>query len=318
MPSFGLHLTTFPDPAGPVTLAAHVREVTATLEATGTFGSLWLTDHVRHLGPEGPTRPMPEAHVLLGAVGATTTRLRLGVLAASVVYRRPALLAKMVTTLDVLSGGRAVLGIGAGHPRTESEHREYGYEFPPLGERMAMLDDALTTIRPMIGSAPDPDAPSNWPRPVNPAGIPVLVAGSGEQRLLRIAAKHADLINLSFPSGDRLARVPHKLDVLAEHCATIGRDPSALTVTYKGMCAIAPSRNEARAMWERWRQPRGIGDVDQRDGVFVGEPGDIAEQVQPFLDAGIEHLIVEFAGGTDPKSIALAAEALAPLAGGLQ
>jgi alkanesulfonate monooxygenase SsuD/methylene tetrahydromethanopterin reductase-like flavin-dependent oxidoreductase (luciferase family) len=237
----------------------------------------------------------------------------LGLLAASVVYRNPALLAKMITTLDVLSGGRAILGIGAGHPRTQAEAESYGYPFPPVRARMEMLDHALEVIRPMIAAGPVGSAPPNWPRPLRPGGIPVLVAGSGEQRLLRIAAKHADMINLSLPSGDSLARIPHKLDVLRQHCATVGRDPAQITVTYKATMAVAESRTHARAAWDQWAPSFGLREPAAEAGAFVGEPADIAGMVRPFLDAGVDHLIVELAGGTGPESIALAAKALAPL-----
>jgi alkanesulfonate monooxygenase SsuD/methylene tetrahydromethanopterin reductase-like flavin-dependent oxidoreductase (luciferase family) len=315
MTSFGLHVTTYPELNGPTSLAAYLHEVGDTLESTGVFSTLWLSDHVQHLGPEGPHRPMPESHLVLAAVAAHTTTLHLGILATSVLYRPPALLAKMITTIDALSGGRAILGIGAGHPRTEAEHLAYGYAFPPVGERMAILDDALETIRSMTGPLAVAGAPPNWPRPVDADGIPILVAGSGEQRLLRIAAHHADMINLSFPSGDTIERLPHKLDVLARHCATVGRDPATITVTYKALLAVEASRAEAAEAGERWCAPRGLTGLDQRSGVFVGEPTHIAEQVRPFLDAGVEHLVIELAAGADAKTISLAAEALAPLIG---
>jgi alkanesulfonate monooxygenase SsuD/methylene tetrahydromethanopterin reductase-like flavin-dependent oxidoreductase (luciferase family) len=313
MTTFGLHLTSYPDTRRRGSLLDDLREITDAMEGTGVLDTLWLTDHVRHLGPEGPTMPMPESHLVLAAVAATTRTIRLGVLAASVVYRNPALLAKMVTTLDVLSGGRAVLGIGAGHPRTEAEHRAYGLRFPSVPDRMTMLDDALTTIRAMTGPAPDALAPPNWPRPANPAGVPVLVAGSGERRLLRIAARHADMVNLSFPAGDGVDRIPHKLDVLARHCAAVGRDPAAIRLSYKALLCVAPSRAEARDAWDAWRTPRGVPDLDHRAGVFVGEPAEVADQVRPFIDAGVEHLVVELSGGVRPGSIDLVAAALGPL-----
>jgi alkanesulfonate monooxygenase SsuD/methylene tetrahydromethanopterin reductase-like flavin-dependent oxidoreductase (luciferase family) len=257
---------------------------------------------------------MPESHLVLAAVAAATTKLDLGVLATSVVYRNPALLAKMITTLDVLSGGRAILGIGAGHPRTQAEAESYGYRFPPVGTRMEMLEHALEVIRPMTGPEPAGGAPPNWPRPLRAGGIPVLVAGSGEQRLLRIAARHADMINLSLPSGDSLTRIPHKLDVLRQHCATVGRDPAQVTVTYKATMAVAESPEQARAAWDQWGPPLGISEPAAEAGAFVGEPAQIAGMIRPFLDAGVQHLIVELAGGAGPESIALAAKALAPLA----
>ena len=143
----------------------------------------------------------------------------------------------------------------------------------------------------------------------------MLVAGSGEQLLLRIAARHADMINLSLPSGDTLARIPHKLDVLRRHCGTVGRDPAEITVSYKATLAVAETRGQARAAWDQWGPRFGISEPAAEAGAFVGEPAEIADMVGPFLDAGVEHLIIELAGGATPQSIALAAKALTPLAG---
>ncbi len=311
MTTFGLHLTSYPRPDAGGSIAAYTREIAVAAENSGVFGTLWLTDHVQN---PGPAAPAPEPHLILAAVAACTERLDLGLLATSVVYRNPALLAKMITTLDVLSGGRAILGIGAGHPRTQAEAESYGYTFPPVSARMDMLDHALEVIRPMIGSEPAAGGPPNWPRPLRAGGIPVLVAGSGEQRVLRIAAKHADMINLSLPSGDTLARIPHKLDVLRRHCATVGRDPALITLTYKATMAVAESRQAARAAWDRWAPMFGLGEPAAEAGAFVGEPAEIADMVRPFLDAGVDHLAVELAGGTGAESIALAAKALVPLA----
>lgn len=313
MTTFGLHLTSYPEPDAGGSIAAYTRDVALAAENSGVFGALWLTDHLHSLGPAGPAAPVPESHLVLAAVAACTRQLDLGVLAASVVYRNPALLAKMITTLDVLSGGRALLGIGAGHPRTQAEAESYGYAFAPVRARMEMLDHALEVIRPMIGASPAGGATPNWPRPLRPGGIPVLVAGSGEQRLLRIAAKHADMINLSLPSGDSLARIPHKLEVLRQHCVTVGRDPAQITVTYKATMAVAETRRQARAAWDQWAPSFGLGEPAAEAGAFVGEPADIAGMIQPFLNAGIDHLVVELAGSTGPESIALAAKALTPL-----
>ena len=179
-----------------------------------------------------------------------------------------------------------------------------------------MLDHALGLIRSMTGPGPVPGAPPNWPRPLRAGGIPVLVAGSGEQRLLRIAAKHADMINLSLPSGDSLTRIPHKLEVLRQHCATVGRDPAQITVTYKATMSVAESPGHARAAWDQWGQRFGISEPAAEAGAFVGEPAEIADMIRPFLDAGVQHLIVELASGAGPESIALAAKALAPLTTG--
>lgn len=297
MTTFGLHLTDFSGPQFSGTgLLGAVTDIADALEQSPAFTTLWLTDHMQNLGPAGPAAPMPEAYSLLNAVAARTSTLRLGVLATSVLYRHPQFLAKTVCTLDLLSGGRSILGIGAGHPRTEVEHVAFGYEFPDVGSRMHRLESALETIRPMIGSA----------------GIPVLVAGSGEQRLLRIAARHADMINLSFPSGDSIDRIAHKREVLARHCATVGRDPEEIAVTYKAILAVDETAQRAREQWRQWRSARAVPDVGSRAGVFVGSPDEIAEQFEPWLHAGIAHFVVEFTR-TDAASIALADRALAAL-----
>src|SRR5690242_14316783 len=148
MPRFSLHLTSFRESVDDTqTVFERVWALADRLDRSGTFDTLWLTDHVHNLGPEGPMAPVLEPYTLLAALASRTRHLRLGVLATSVTYRPPALLAKMMTTLDVVSGGRAILGIGAGHPRTESEQRAYGIEFPAIGERMDRLAEALQVIR---------------------------------------------------------------------------------------------------------------------------------------------------------------------------
>jgi len=317
MTTFGIHLTTFDAPqlSGDRLLPGLV-EIADVLESSPGFSALWLADHMQDLRPGAAQAPMPEAYLTLAALAGRTTRLDLGVLATSVLYRSPALLAKMVTTLDALSGGRAILGIGAGHPRTEAEHRRYGVDFPTVPQRMALLDEALRTIRAMISADADPTAPPNWPRPARSGGIPLLVAGSGEQRLLRVAARYADLINLSFPSGDSLDRIPHKLAVLAEHCRTVGRDPATIGVTYKGVLCLADSPVAAGTIWDRWRRARGLPDgLDSRHGVFVGEPSQIADQLQPWLKAGIAHIVFELPNIDDLEAVARAGQLLGDLSG---
>jgi alkanesulfonate monooxygenase SsuD/methylene tetrahydromethanopterin reductase-like flavin-dependent oxidoreductase (luciferase family) len=313
MTTFGLHLTDFtaPEFAGDRLLDA-VSVIAAEMEGTPAFTTLWLSDHMQYLGPGGVRAPMPEAYSLLNAVAARTSRIQLGVLATSVLYRQPTLLAKQVVTLDALSSGRAILGIGAGHPRTEAEHLAYGYEFPGIGRRMDILERALETIRPMIAAVPPDESPPNEPRAVRPGGVPVLVAGSGEQRLLRVAARYADMINLSFPSGDSLDRIQHKRRVLATHCATVGRDPDDITVTYKAVVSVAKNSADAHRDWQQWRLARGIAECDSAAGVFVGTAQEVIDQFQPWLLVGIDHFVVELVR-TDAASIARAGRALAQL-----
>ena len=322
MPTFGLHLTSFRHPSEPDgCFFDRAVALARTMEESPGFDSLWLTDHLQNLGPDGPTAPMPEAYVLLAALAARTRTLRLGVLATSVTYRNPALLAKMVTTLDAISAGRATLGIGAGHPRTEAEQRSYGAHFPAVGERMDRLEEALKLIRAMFHE----ESPSfagryfsikdafNAPRPVQPGGPPILVAGNGELRLLRLVAKYADLWNLSFPAGDRLDVLPHKQQVLARHCEAVGRDPSELSLTYKALACVADTRSEADRLWTACREPRRMPPFDSRAGVFVGKPSEVAEQAAPFLEAGVSELILELPDAHNLDHVHAAAEAMALL-----
>ena len=299
---FGLHLTDFSHPAwAGAELPPRLTALCRVLEESDVFDTLWLPDHLHHLGPGGPGANRPESMMLLAAAAVPTSTLRLGLLVASATFRHPALVVKMVTTLDVLSGGRAVLGIGAGHPRTEVEHRAYDIPFPPLGERIDRLGDALRVIRAMLRG----EGPPNAPAPVGP--LPVMVGGSGERRMLRLVARYADMCNLSGPSGDGLADIPHKLEVLERHCAAVGRDRREITVTYKGLLFVAETEAEARKAWDAYREPRGLPGTAE---AFVGSAEQVGGQVAAFLETGVDEVIVELPHAHDPESLHRAAAAL--------
>ena len=205
----------------------------ATTAETNGFDSVWVMDHLYQIEFVGPREdPMLEAYTLLGALAARTDQAALGTMVTGVTYRNPALLAKIVTTLDVISSGRAILGIGAAW--NDDEHAGYGYDFPPAGERLDRLEEALQICRAMFSE----QAPTfegrhyrvqqvlNNPRPIR-GRIPVLIGGGGEKRTLRLVAQYGDACNLF---GDPDA-VRHKLDVLERHCADVGRDPAEITKT---------------------------------------------------------------------------------------
>ena len=206
---------------------------------------------------------------------------RLGTLVTGVTYRNPALLAKTATTLDVISGGRAILGLGAAW--NDIEHAGYGFDFPPVRERMDRLDEALTIIRAMFTE----ERPSfegryyriedalNVPRPVQQGGPRILVGGGGEQRTLKIAAKHADMTHW-FPLGFEVLR--HKTEVLERHCAEIGRDPSTIERTMGAPVIVAANDAEGR--------PSRAVPRERRPYINVGPPEQIADALQPYLDAG--------------------------------
>jgi alkanesulfonate monooxygenase SsuD/methylene tetrahydromethanopterin reductase-like flavin-dependent oxidoreductase (luciferase family) len=297
---FGLHLTDFTDQAwSGARLLPRLSAVCQALEDTVVFDTLWINDHLLHLGPDGPSAPRPETMMLLAAAAARTTTLRLGMLVAAATFRHPALLVKMTTTLDVLSGGRAVLGIGAGHPRSEGEHVTYG--IPPLGERLDRLEDTLRLTRTMLNG----DGPPNSPAPIGP--VPVMVGGSGDQRLLRLVARYADMCNFSAPAGDSLELIPHKLEVLKRHCQAVGRDWREIAVTYKGVMVVAASEGLAQEAWRTFCSHRGLPD---QMPAFVGTCEQVGYQVGAFLDAGVNEVIVELPEAHDPERLRDASRAL--------
>ncbi len=255
---------------------------------------------------------MLEAYTLLGALAARTTRASLGTMVTGVTYRNPAMLAKQVTTLDVISGGRAILGIGAAW--NDDEHAGYGFEFPTVGERMDRLDEALAVCRAMFteeapsfsGRYYSIDAALNVPRPIRPGGIPILVGGSGERRTLKLVARHADACNLF---GD-VATIRHKLDVLDHHCEAEGRDPSAITRTRLGGLVIAETTAEAERRGRAMAEARGMDEERFRGYVIAGDPDAVCEQVAAYLDAGLDGMVFNMHDASDLDSVQLAGDTL--------
>jgi F420-dependent oxidoreductase-like protein len=212
-----------------------LRAVAVAAEEAG-FTSLYLMDHFIQIPQAGREwEDLLECYTTLGFLAGVTSTVRHGALVTGVTYRNVALLGKMIATLDVVSNGRAIAGLGAAW--YEREHSAYGFAFPPLRERYALLEDALELLPLMWGKgAPAfkgrlievPEAMC-YPRPVQ-EHIPVLVGGSGERKTLRLVAQYADACNLF---GDA-AMITRKLAVLRDHCAAVGRDPSAIEVTHLG------------------------------------------------------------------------------------
>jgi alkanesulfonate monooxygenase len=221
----GIHVSDFTWPDGPTRLRGDLVRVAQTADAVG-FERLSVMDHVWQIGVIGPPeQDMLEAYTTLGFVAACTERIDLLTLVTGVVYREPGLLAKMVTTLDVLSGGRAWLGIGAAW--NEEEARGLGLLFPPTAERFERLEETLEIClqmwsgedRPYDGKHYHLARTLNVPAALRRPHPPILIGGSGERKTLRLVAKYAQACNL-FASPD----LPHKLDVLREHCDREGRD----------------------------------------------------------------------------------------------
>ena len=199
--------------------------------------TVWATDHLIQADPAAsPTDAMLEAYSVLNFLAATTRRVRLGAMVSPVTFRAPALLVKIVTTLDVLSGGRAWLGLGAGYQQEEAA--SMGLPLPPVGERFEYLQDTVRLAdrmwrgdtTPFHGSRTRLERPVCYPPPVTRPRPPILIGGTGEQRTLRLVAEYADACNL-FDIPDGGATIRRKLEVLRGHCATAGRDYDAIRKT---------------------------------------------------------------------------------------
>jgi len=221
----GLHIPDYTWPGGPASLGHDLARVAGAAEEAG-FDRVSVMDHffqIGHLGP--PEHEMLEAYTTLGYLATHTSRVKLLTLVTGVVYRQPGLLAKIITTLDVLSGGRAMLGIGAAW--NEEEARGLGLVFPPIAERFEHLEDALRICLQMWSEEDGPftgtharlERTLNSPQAITRPHPPILIGGSGERKTLRLVARYAQACNL-FPGPD----LDHKLDVLRQHCEAEGRD----------------------------------------------------------------------------------------------
>ncbi|MDA0184004.1 LLM class F420-dependent oxidoreductase [Solirubrobacter phytolaccae] len=311
-----LHVPNFnyPDVA-PDALFEKLVEIATAAEESG-FSSLSLMDHLHQIGPVGPPENfMFDGNTMLAAIAARTSSIHLGLLVGGVTYRNPALVAKITTTLDIISGGRAVLGLGAAW--FEEEHKAYGYAFPPLKTRFEYLEDALNITRAMFtqdvatyaGTHFHVENAFNNPKPIR-GDIPILIGGSGERKTLRFVAKYADGSNLF---GD-VERVKHLLSVLEGHCEDVGRDPAEITKTRMGTVYIAPTHEEAVAKFEPVLS--GAADPERaRASAFVGEPSEVAEQVQAYLDAGLDGITITIPDVHDIETVKLAGETLGAVIG---
>ncbi|GAB2637248.1 LLM class F420-dependent oxidoreductase [Nocardia goodfellowii] len=302
------------------TVVAQAREA----EAAG-FDTVFVMDHFYQLpGIGSPDQPMLESYTTLGALAASTDRIQLSALVTGNTYRNPALLAKTVTTLDVVSGGRAVLGIGAGW--FELEHKSYGFEFGTFSDRFRRLDEALQIIHPMLrGERPTftgewyhTDEAMNEPRIRE--DLPILLGGGGEKKTFALAARYADHLNIICNASD----LPRKMDALHQRCAEIGRDPETLEVSYLAFLIIDEDGDRARKQQQDLFSANGVDlstlSEEQRrqtpaDRQFAGAPDEVVEQLRSrVLAHGVQGLIVNMVtNGHEPGAVDLAGRTLAPL-----
>jgi F420-dependent oxidoreductase-like protein len=240
----GLQIPSFTWPGGTEVIGPRLAEIGRTAEDAG-FASVWVMDHFFQIGMVGPAEdPMLEGYSALSYLAAVTKRVQLGTLVTGVIYRHPGILVKTATTLDVLSGGRAYLGIGAGW--NEQESRGLGVPFPPLKQRFEQLEEALQIAHQMwkddrqlyTGKHYQLADPLNHPQPLARPHPPIMIGGGGEQKTLRMVAQYADACNLFARLGtDELHR---KLEILKGHCEAVGRPYDEIERTALGTVHLAP------------------------------------------------------------------------------
>ncbi|MEU9736769.1 LLM class F420-dependent oxidoreductase [Streptomyces sp. NPDC048002] len=286
----GVHINRFEVPGGDGALGA---ELAAAGRAAEEAGVTWLSvmDHYFQMENNGGAEaPMLEAYTTLGYLAAHTSTVRLGTLVTGVTYRHPGLLAKIVTSLDVLSGGRAALGIGAAW--YDREHHGLGVEFPPVAERFERLDETLRIVRRMWD--PKDNGPFEGrhyrlaetlcvPAPVSSPRPEIMIGGGGERKTLRLVARHADACNL-FAAGPE--EVAHKLDVLRRHCDTEGRDEAEIrrTVLYVGDAA---DRGDLDAFT---RDIEGYAALGVDTVILAPGTGEVAAYIERFAAGAVRRL----------------------------
>jgi F420-dependent oxidoreductase-like protein len=302
---FGLQLARFTFTGGPAELRSRLAAIARAADDAG-FESLWVMDHFIQIPQAGRAwEEMLDSYTTLGFLAAHTERVRLGALVTGVTYRNVAHLGKIVATLDVLSGGRAICGIGAAW--FEHEHRAYGWDFPPIAERYALLEDALQLLPlvwgpgapPFKGAVIEAAETTCYPRPLQ-EHVPILVGGGGEKRTLRLVAQYADACNIF---GDP-ATVAHKVDVLHRHCADVGRDASEITVTHLSTAIVdidAVERLRPRQVTaEQYGARMGAGAVEDQIGRY-----------RALADAGVQTAIVGLPDLDGPEPVERFADVIA-------
>lgn len=258
-----------------------VLELAQHVEQTGWDG-IWYADHFMPNSPD-TTTPHQEAWTTLSAIGAVVPRIRVGTLVIGNTYRHPAVLAKMAATLDHITGGRVVLGIGSGWQ--ENEHTQYGIPFYTVAERLQRLDEACQVIKSLFAHTTSDfhgrfyqlTHASLEPKPVQHP-LPLLIGGGGEQVTLKITAKHADEWNV----WGEVSTLRHKMEVLDAHCADVGRDPQEIKRTAVALLFMS----EDNAYLEKMRN------ADLQQAAIIGTPAEVRDVVAEYEAIGVDELIV--------------------------
>jgi F420-dependent oxidoreductase-like protein len=290
---------------------AAIRERAQLADRLG-YDAILFVDHMWARGM--PDVDHLEAWTLMSATAVLTERIQVGALVLCNSYRNPAFLAKMAASLDVVSGGRLLLGLGAGW--MDEEYRAYGYSFPSPRARVEQLEEAIEIMKRLFSEPRATfegkyyavhDAPNN-PKPVQKPHPPILIGGAGERRLLALVARHADIWNC--PNNHATA-LPHKLDVLREHCERIGRDPATIEVSEQAVVVLGRDREDFQKKWDRAQQTIGrVFDLEQTS--FRGTPEEVAEQLRARVAQGVTFFTFLTSDLHAPATLELFAERVVP------
>lgn len=300
---FGLQIATFDWPGGNPAVRQRLTALAQAAEEAG-FDALYVMDHFRQIPQIGRAwDAMLESYTTLAFLAGQTSRVRLGTLVTGVTYRNVAHLGKIIATLDVLSGGRAVCGLGLGW--FEAEHRAYGWDFPSVRSRYELLEDALRVLPLVWGKG----APSysgkrvevkealSYPRPLQER-VPIILGGSGERRTLRLAAQYADACNV-FGNA---STVRHKADVLRAHCVDVSRDPSEVEVTQLSTVLVGTNDQQVRELVEQHR-PRRQDPARYAASVNAGTVADQVGRFRELAEAGASEVMVRLPNLLDASSL---------------
>jgi len=300
------------------------RHIGATVEVLG-YESLWRSDHFRSL--MGVDRASPETWVTLTQTALETSRLRFGPLVCPMTFRHPSLLIRMAASVDQLSGGRLVLGVGAGW--NEPEHRAYGIPFPPVRQRMEMLEEAVEVILRLQGDGPATFDGKHYqlngavmePKPAQRPHIKLLIGGSGERRTLRLVARHADEWNMTSATPERFRA---KSAVLDDHCRAIGRDPAAIERSILTGFLIGGSEAELHRRVEAMQHivPRlaqmntsEVPAAMQQAGWLTGTPDEVVASLRALANVGVDRVMLQHRNQEDDAVLELIARELLPAIG---
>ncbi len=268
------------------------------------FDTAWTFDHFFPIMSD-PTGPQFEGWITLTALAMKTERVRVGTLVTGITYRHPAVLAKMGASLDVITGGRLEMGLGAAW--FELEHQAYGIEFQPTAERIRRLDETCEIIK-RLWTQPVTDFEGRYyrlqqaycePKPVQKPRPPIMIGGGGEQLTLRVVAKHADEWNL-FGSPDEFRR---KIAILEEHCRAVGRDPATIEKSVAAPLALATDRGQVERLVADIASRRRADPEQLKPAMLSGTPDDIIRQVEAYYDVGVRHTILSLRPPYDLKGI---------------